>query len=217
LEERNRRERIAAHDASAARAIADVTYLARHAGVMGWVPATSGNFSARVDERRCAVTATGGFKGETTDDRVILVNIGGIGSARPVGLSAEGPLHLQLYRDNPWIGAAAHVHTHASTLLSRRHAHAGYIELSGWELLKAFPGVSTHEVSLRVAIFDNDQDVERLARLVHKRLPEYPDVPGYLIAGHGLYTWGANVQDTRRHLEAFESLLNLQLEQERYS
>jgi methylthioribulose-1-phosphate dehydratase len=200
-----------------ARAIADVVYLARHAGAMGWVPATSGNFSARVDEQRCAVTTTGGFKGETTDDRVMVVDIGEIGSTRPEGLSAEGPLHLQLYRDNPWIGAAAHVHTHASAVLSHRHAQGGGIELSGWELLKAFPGVSTHETSVRVPIFPNDQDMERMARLAHERLPEYPDVPGYLIAGHGLYVWGANALDARRHLEAFESLLNLQLEQERYS
>jgi methylthioribulose-1-phosphate dehydratase len=199
-----------------ARAVADVIYLARHAGAMGWVPATSGNFSARVDEQRCAVTATGGFKGETTDERVIVVEIASAGESLVDGLSAEGPLHLQLYRDHPWIGAVAHVHSHASMALSRRHARAGSLELAGWELLKAFPGIDTHDRSIRVPIFDNNQDISRLAALVHKRLPEYPDVPGYLIAGHGLYAWGATALDTRRHLEAFESLLNLQLEEERH-
>jgi methylthioribulose-1-phosphate dehydratase len=203
-------------DALVARAIADVIYLARHAAAMGWVPATSGNFSARVDEQRCAVTATGGFKGETTDERVIVVQIASADKAPVEGLSAEGPLHLQLYRDYSWIGAVAHVHSHASTALSRRHAGAGSLELAGWELLKAFPGIDTHDTSIRVPIFDNDQDVGRLAALVHTRLPEYPDVPGYLIAGHGLYAWGATALDTRRHLEAFESLLYLQLEEERH-
>ena len=200
-----------------ADAIEEVLYLAGHAGQMGWVPATSGNFSARIDAERCAVTATGGFKGETTADRVIVVEIGQPGGPLAEGLSSEGPLHLQLYRDHPWIGAVAHVHTHASMALSRRHAPAGSLDLAGWELLKAFPGISTHDTTISVPIFDNDQDIARLAALVHQCLPEYPDVPGYLIAGHGLYAWGANARETRRHLEAFESLLNLQLEQERHT
>jgi methylthioribulose-1-phosphate dehydratase len=197
-----------------ARAIANVVYLACHAGTMGWVPATSGNFSARVDQHRCAVTATGGFKGETTSDHVIVVDIGQPGSSLAEGLSAEGPLHLQLYRDNPWIAAIAHVHSHASAVLARRHSQDGALKLAGWELLKAFPGIATHDTSVNIPIFANDQDIHQLAALVHERLPEYPDVPGYLIAGHGLYAWGVNVHDTRRHLEAFDALLNLQLEEE---
>jgi methylthioribulose-1-phosphate dehydratase len=216
MEERYR-QHAAVHEVEAARGIADVVYLAQHAGAMGWVPATSGNFSARVDEQRCAVTATGGFKGETTADRVIVVEIGQPGDPLAEGLSSEGPLHLQLYRDNPWIGAVAHVHTHASMALSRRHAQDDALQLAGWELLKAFPGIATHDTSVSVPIFHNDQDVERLAALVHERLRKYPDVPGYLIAGHGLYAWGANAMDTRRHLEAFEALLNLQLEEERHT
>jgi methylthioribulose-1-phosphate dehydratase len=35
---------------------------------------------------------------------------------------------------------------------------------------------------------------------------------GYLIDGHGLYAWGHDMAEARRHLEAFEFLLNCELE-----
>ena len=39
-----------------------------------------------------------------------------------------------------------------------------------------------------------------------EHLDHHPDVHGYLIAGHGLYTWGRTVDDALRHVEAFEFL-----------
>jgi methylthioribulose-1-phosphate dehydratase len=35
---------------------------------------------------------------------------------------------------------------------------------------------------------------------------------GYLIDGHGIYTWGVDMPETRRHLEAFEFLLGCELD-----
>ena len=35
---------------------------------------------------------------------------------------------------------------------------------------------------------------------------------GYLIEGHGLYAWGRDMKEARRHLEAFEFLINCELE-----
>jgi methylthioribulose-1-phosphate dehydratase len=35
---------------------------------------------------------------------------------------------------------------------------------------------------------------------------------GYLIEGHGLYAWGRDVAETQRHVEAFEFLLDCELE-----
>jgi methylthioribulose-1-phosphate dehydratase len=38
---------------------------------------------------------------------------------------------------------------------------------------------------------------------------------GYLIAGHGLYAWGRDLAEARRHLEAFEFMLACELEPRR--
>jgi methylthioribulose-1-phosphate dehydratase len=35
---------------------------------------------------------------------------------------------------------------------------------------------------------------------------------GYLINGHGLYAWGSDMAEARRHLDAFEFLLGCELE-----
>jgi len=119
------------------------------------------------------------------------------------------------YAHAPEIGAISHIHSLAATVLSRRHEAEGVLRLEGWELLKAFSGIRTHETALDVPIVPNDQDTDRLAQLVEARLKENSPSYGYLIAGHGLYVWGATSKDVLRHMEAFEFLLNAQLLEER--
>lgn len=194
-----------------AAAAAGVVAMARYAGERRWVPATSGNFSVRIDERLAAVTATGADKAHLTEADVIAAEISGPKHPRA---SAEAPLHLVRYAADPSIGAIAHIHTLPATLLSRRHEAEGVLRLQGWELLKAFSGVKTHEAVLDIPIVPNDQDTDRLAVLVEERLKAAGPVPGYLIAGHGLYVWGATARDAIRHMEAFDFLLTAELHEE---
>lgn len=198
-------------------AVAAVVSLARWCGDKGWIPATSGNFSARIDLARAACTATGGDKTELTADGVIVLdiaeNLDGPGHSR---MSAEGPLHLQLYRDDASIGAIGHAHPLSAVLLSRRHEEAGRIRFEGWEMQKAIRGVVTHEGTIELPIFANDQDTRRLGLRVSQAMASWHGpVFGYLIGGHGLYAWGRDWREARRHLEAYAHLLDLTLEEER--
>lgn len=199
------------HHRSFAEAARDVVAMARFAGERHWVPATSGNFSVRIDEARAALTATGADKARLAEADVIEAEIAG---AKHPRASAEAPLHLTRYRADPTIGAIAHIHSLPATVLSRRHEREGVLRLQGWELLKAFAGVRTHETALDIPIVPNDQDTDRLAALVEERLAKAGPVPGYLIAGHGLYVWGANAKEAIRHMEAFDFLLTAELHQE---
>lgn len=185
-----------------------VIVMAHYAGAHGLVPATSGNFSVRMNATHAAVTATGANKAALTRDDVIQAEIAGGKHPRA---SAEAPLHLVRYAHAPEIGAISHIHSLAATVLSRRHEAEGVLRLEGWELLKAFSGIGTHETVMEVPIVPNDQDTDRLAMLVERRLRESARAFGYLIAGHGLYVWGATCKDALRHMEAFEFLLNAQL------
>lgn len=175
----------------------------------GWVPATSGNFSARVSESLLAITVSGYHKGELTLDAIMPIDY----DAKPVNTnkrsSAETLLHTQLYKHFPQTGAVLHTHSVNATLLSRLNKQALVFE--DYELLKAFEGIDTHESRLTIPVFDNDQDIPRLAEKVASYLAENENVHGYLIAGHGLYTWGKTVADTMRHLEAFEFLFQCEL------
>jgi methylthioribulose-1-phosphate dehydratase len=189
-------------------AVRGVMALAHHAGAKGWVPATSGNFSVRIDANDCAITASGGDKGALKPEGVIRVGIRGPVHPRA---SAEAPLHYLMYRMSPAIGAVTHVHAQPAVLASLLPAKDGCVRIEGLELLKAFNGVTTHETRLDVPVFDNDQDMDALAARVEARLKADGLGWGFLLAGHGIYAWGSNVQETLRHIDAFDYLFTLML------
>ncbi len=190
----------------------DLGAIGRFAAARGWVPATSGNFSCRIDAAHAAVTRSGIDKGNIRPEDIIAVPLTG---TLPAGVSAETPLHVARYRHDPGIGAIVHVHTVAATVLSRLDARLGYVELEGFEMHKSLRGVTTHEGAIRLPIFANDQDTGRLAERIEAVIGDEPPVPGYLLAGHGVYTWGATMADAQRHLEGLEFLLQCSLEERR--
>ena len=194
--------------ATGADAVDAVIEAGRFSAARGWVPATSGNFSARGQAGRIAITASGVDKGALSSTDVLQI---ALDAPPPAGSSAETGLHLALYRRHPAIGAIVHVHSTHATVLSRRHGPAGEILLEGYELLKAFSGIRTHETRLAVPIFPNSQDIAALADEIDRRLDAGPQAPGYLLAGHGLYAWGATMRDALRHAEAFEFLFGCEL------
>jgi methylthioribulose-1-phosphate dehydratase len=176
----------------------------------GWVPATAGNFSARLDARHVVITVSGRHKGELSREDFLSVDLDGQVRSEGKRPSAELPLHLQLYRRDEELGAVLHTHSLGATLLSRLHRDA--LVLEGYEVLKALPGIDTHQARVVVPIFQNDQDVPRLAAQVQTYMAGNAQVHGYLIAGHGFYTWGRTVADACRHMEAFEFLFACELE-----
>ncbi|WP_200388514.1 methylthioribulose 1-phosphate dehydratase [Thiocapsa imhoffii] len=175
----------------------------------GWLPATSGNLSARLDARSIAITVSGRHKGELDETGFMRLDLDGDALSPDVRPSAEAELHRMLYRRDPTIGAVLHTHSVASTVLSRLGGTV--LRLHDYEVLKAFPGVVTHHTVLEIPIFPNDQDIPRLAEQVACMLEACPALPGYLIAGHGLYTWGDDVASARRALEAFEFLFECEI------
>jgi methylthioribulose-1-phosphate dehydratase len=182
----------------------------RAASRRGWTPATSGNFSVRLDATRVAITRSGVDKGALRASDVLIQPL----DAPPLaGSSAEAELHMQRYRDDADVGAIFHIHGPGSTVIGRAHLPYGAVTLVGWELQKALAGVSTHEAAIETPVFANDQDVAALAERVARRFAAPPPAglvraPGYLLAGHGLYAWGRDAAQAARHLEALETLFS---------
>jgi methylthioribulose-1-phosphate dehydratase len=197
-----------------AEVASDVAGIGRFAASRGWVPATSGNFSRRIDGSHIAITRSGIDKGNIRSEDLIVVDLKG---PLPPGVSAETPLHVARYRSDPNTGAIVHVHSVAATVLSRADAAKGALELHGFEMHKSLRGITTHESSVRLPIFANNQDTVALAERIEEELENAPPVPGYLLSGHGLYAWGATMDDARRHLEGLEFLLQCALEERRIS
>ena len=198
------------HVAGLEEAIAELIAAGRDFARRGWVPATSGNLSCRLDARTMVVTLSGRDKGALAPEDFVAIDIA---APPPVGVSAEAPLHALMYRRDPAIGAVLHVHSPTATLASLEFEAAGAVALEGYEMLKALAGVRTHATRIEVPVFANDQDIPALAARVEPRLA--PGLWGYLIAGHGLYAWGKDVAEARRHVEAFDFLLACERERTR--
>ena len=191
------------------QAVADVLEMAAFAAQRGWVPATSGNFSRRIDRQRIAITRSGADKTKLSKDDVIIVDVN---DPMTEGASAETPLHASRYRRSDAISAIMHVHSITSTVISRHYESDGAIEMRGYEMHKALPGFTTHDSTLSIPIFANSQDTQALAEEIEQSLHEEA-VPGYLIAGHGLYAWGDSVPAACRNAEALDFLLACVLEE----
>jgi methylthioribulose-1-phosphate dehydratase len=123
------------------------------------------------------------------------------GALRP---SAETLLHATLYRHLPQARVVLHTHPVHATVVSLAHADAGEVALSGFEILKGLEGVTTHDTELCVPVLANRQDVAQLSALLEARIAQIREAHGFLVAGHGFYTWGHTPNEAKRHTEVFE-------------
>jgi len=177
----------------------------------GWALGTSGNFSAVAGRNplTLAITTSGVDKGLLEPSQIVEIDERGHlvrGSGKP---SAEAALHLTIVRAR---GAGAVLHTHSiwSTILSDAAGDAaGELAIEGYEMLKGLDGVRTHEHREWLPIIENTQDWSAAAPRIEAKLREHPEVHGFLIRRHGLYTWGRDLQEAKRQVEIFEFLFEV--------
>lgn len=188
----------------------------RRLDARGLAPATSGNYSVRLRDDRIAVTVSGRHKGRLSRDDVMLVDTDGVAleGKKP---SAETALHTVIYRLYPQVNAVLHVHSVPVVALTRHLPGAPEVVLRGYEMLKAFPGITTHEITVEIPIFENSQDIAALAREVAEDASQRlrsgkTQAPTYLIRGHGAYGWGKDLEEAERVIEGLEHLLSCEIE-----
>lgn len=177
----------------------------------GWTPATSSNFSCRVnaDAPGFAVSVSGLDKGEFTAQNFMAVDYAGqvlLPEHAHLRPSAETLLHSVVYRLYPQAKVVLHCHSVNGTVLSKLYETQNGLWLQDFEILKGFEGIKTHETRLWLPVFPNAQDMEQLAYQVEAELRNHNQVYGFMLAGHGLYTWGETLAQAKRHVEVFEFL-----------
>lgn len=177
----------------------------------GWSLGTSSNYSQVVqrDPLRLLITASGKDKGRLAAADFALID----GEAQPIDAgqpksSAETWLHVVL-ANQPGVGAILHTHSVWSTLVSDWFFSRGYVPIAGYEMLKGLAGITTHDTRFDLEIWENSQDIPKFSRKIAARLadPESPLRYGFLMRKHGLYTWGRDLDEARRHVEILEFLL----------
>lgn len=175
----------------------------------GWMLGTSGNLSVVLSRQplRLAITASGVDKGELSPDEVLPVDENGrVLEDRPGKASDETSLHLALVRE---VGAGSVLHTHSvwGTILS--DLHPGGFAIEGFEMLKGLAGVRTHEHREWVPVLGNTQDYDALSADIRQTLTRFPGAHAILIRRHGLYAWGKDLAEAKRHVEILEFLFEV--------
>lgn len=180
-------------------------------GSRGWAPATGGNMSIRQDAAFCLLSESGKDKGSLTRDDFVQVEIatGNVPSGRRP--SAETGLHTLIYRLFPEANVVLHTHTVNATVLSRVEEGNALI-FHGYEMQKALTGQLSHLDAVSIALFDNDQDIGKLAQGIERYAANNPLSYGFLLRGHGLTCWGKDVSEARRHLEALDFLFQCEIQ-----
>lgn len=173
----------------------------------GWAPATSSNYSFREPgETDFYISESGIDKGAFRKENFLLVNADGnpVNDARKP--SAETALHCAIYRLFPDAHCVLHTHTVLNTILSQHFLPQKALILANYEILKGLEGIKTHQVFVEIPIFDNTQDIPALAKQVES-YAQTSELRAFLLAGHGMYTWGSTIADAKRHVEVIEFLL----------
>lgn len=174
----------------------------------GWCDGTGGNFSCVLQRQplQLLMAPSGVPKGGVRPEQLVVVDdqariCEGTGKA-----SAETLLHLAIV-EATGAGAVLHTHSQAGTLLSHRIGRNQPAELllEDLEMLKGLEGITTHATAVALPVLPNDQDLARLSGAAKGLLSSAPH--GLLVAGHGLYAWGADLSIAVRHLEILEFLL----------
>ena len=184
--------------------------IVRGAYARGWTLGTSGNFSAVVatEPLQLVITPSGADKGTVAGEQMVTIDGQGQatdGRSRP---SAETSLHLAIVRARE-ARAVSHTHSVWSTLLSDAASPGGGLAIEGYEMLKGLSGVKTHVHREWLPVIENTQDWAAEAPRVESLLRGQPHTHGLLIRRHGLYTWGRDLDEMKRHLEILEFLLEV--------
>lgn len=177
----------------------------------GWSPATSTNYSFRVDTdpETIYVSRSGVDKSQFTADDFIEVDTDGklkpgFEECRP---SAETLIHVVLYSLFPETHCILHSHSVYSVLHSA--VCESDVTFEGYEILKGYDGIATHETEIKLPVFENTQDIAVFSQLLeqyHERLT----IPAFIMRKHGTYAWGKNLFEAKRHLETTEYLLEVE-------
>ena len=184
--------------------------IVRGAYARGWTLGTSGNFSAVVatEPLQLVITPSGADKGTVAGEQMVTIDAQGQatdGRSRP---SAETSLHLAIVRARD-ARAISHTHSVWGTLLSDAASAQGGLAIEGYEMLKGLSGVKTHAHREWLPVIENTQDWAAEAPRVESLLRGRPHTHGLLIRRHGLYTWGRDLDEMKRHLEILEFLLEV--------
>ena len=177
---------------------ADIVEAGRRMYGRGYVASNDGNISARLDDERLITTPKSVSKGFMTPDMLVIVDWNGKKISGDRDASSELPMHLEVYRNRPDVGAVCHAHPPLAT---------GFA-VAGIPLTRAvLAEVITTLGSIPIAAYGTPSTAE-LPEAVRKYIKAHD---GMLLANHGAVTCGPNVMAAYYKMETIEHFAKISL------
>ena len=165
---------------------------------LGFIAATDGNLSVRLDENRVLVTPTGMSKGMMAPSDLVVVDMAGNKIKGRREVTSEIGMHLLIYRMRPDIHGIVHAHPRTAT----GFAAAG-MALNQPLVCEVVIGLGL----IPLAPYGTPGTPE-LARTLEPLVPQYDAI---LMANHGVVTYGANLQSAYMKMETVEHFAQIAL------
>lgn len=182
-----------------------LTALIKEMNHIGHSPATSTNYSYREENGDLWVSRSGIDKTSFAPEDFICVDHNGVAidPLSPFKVSAETIIHCTLYDLFSDANVVLHSHSIFPVLLSDTVLSS--MKFQGYEILKGFSSVSSHESLVEIPVLDNSQDMEYFKHELNYRKKEL-QYGVFMIKKHGFYAWGNNLFEAKRYLETFQYL-----------
>jgi len=165
---------------------------------LGFIAATDGNLSVRLDENRILVTPTGMSKGMMTPSDLVVVDMNGRKLKGKRQVTSEIGMHLLVYRMRPDVEAIVHAHPPTAT----GFAAAG-IALTEPLVCEVVMGLGC----IPLARYGTPGTSE-LAQTLEPYVPDYDAI---LMSNHGVVAYGDTIEHAYMKMETVEHFAQIAL------
>lgn len=164
----------------------------------GFIAATDGNLSVRLDDNRVLVTPTGMSKGMMKTSDLVIVDMEGRKLKGRREVTSEIGMHLLIYRMRPDVNAVVHAHPRTAT----GFAAAG-MALNQPLVCEVVIGLG----QIPLAPYGTPGTPE----LAETLKPLIPDFDAILMANHGVVAYGTDLQSAYMKMETVEHFAQITL------
>lgn len=177
----------------------------------GWVSGTGGGISIRSGAR--VFMAPSGVQKERIqpDDLFVLSGAGEI-VERPVDQGLQ-PSECQSLFFNAYTlrDAGAVIHSHSLNAMLVTLVFDDVFRVTHLEMMKGITGVGYHDVC-EVPIIDNAARESQLAGAMAAAMEAHPQAHAVLVRRHGVYVWGRDWKQAKKHAECYDYLFGAAIE-----
>ncbi len=176
----------------------------------GLVIFTEGNVSAITEDRKHVLIKPSGVPYEgLTPDKIVVLDINGKIIEGTLNPSSDTPTHLEIYRNFKEVNSIAHTHSAYATAFAQ--AKKPILPL-GTTHADAFYGEVPVTKDLTKEEINSDYELNT-GKVIVERFRKYNlsegDVPGCLVASHGVFVWGTSCEQCVHNAVVVEEIAKM--------